>query len=75
LTIAIESKKIIEKMQDHEPNYSNEIATLSQDLEEKQTTKKSTEESFALELPKVKESCDRVFEVAKELDIKTIMCL
>jgi hypothetical protein len=48
LTIAIEGRKMIEKMQDREPNYVNEIATLSHTLEEEQTGKKSIEGTFAL---------------------------
>ncbi|KAE8820962.1 hypothetical protein D1007_00991 [Hordeum vulgare] len=62
MSIAIEGKKYIEeleahleehvatiwKMEGHERDYANEIAELSQALENEQTTKESLEESFAL---------------------------
>ncbi|KAE8786146.1 hypothetical protein D1007_40049 [Hordeum vulgare] len=38
----------IERMEGHERDYTNEIAELSQALENEQTTKESLEETFAL---------------------------
>ena len=84
MSIAIEGKKYIEeleahleehddtieKMEGHERDYANEIADLSQALEEEQTTKESLEETFALELSKVKESRDRALEVANDFKTK-----
>jgi hypothetical protein len=66
LAFAIESTKLIEKMEGHEREYANEIATLSEALEEQQTTNESLEETFTLELSKVKESRDRALEVAHD---------
>ncbi|KAE8783546.1 hypothetical protein D1007_42963 [Hordeum vulgare] len=54
----------IERMEGHERDYANEIAELSQALENEQTTKESLEETFALELSRVKEYHDRALEVA-----------
>jgi hypothetical protein len=77
LAIAIESNKIIEKhkdiifkMQDHACDYTDEIMDLKVALEEKQTTKESLEETFTLELSKVKKSHEGAFEVANALEIK-----
>ncbi|KAK1645953.1 hypothetical protein QYE76_063758 [Lolium multiflorum] len=70
LAFAIESTKTIEKMEEHEREYANEIATLSEALEEQQTTNESLEETFTLELSKVKESRDRALEVAHDFQIK-----
>jgi hypothetical protein len=78
MSIAIEGKKYIEeleshleehevtieKMEGHERDYANEIGDLSQALELEQTTMEYLEETFALELSKVKESHDRALEVA-----------
>ncbi|KAK1681645.1 hypothetical protein QYE76_042493 [Lolium multiflorum] len=70
LAFAIESTKIIEKKEEHEREYANEIATLSEALEEQQTTNESLEETFTLELSMVKESRDRALEVAHDFQIK-----
>ncbi|KAE8787872.1 hypothetical protein D1007_38196 [Hordeum vulgare] len=78
MSIAIEGKKYIEElepnlkeheaaieeMEGHERDYANEIMELSQALENEQTTKESLEETFALELSRLKESHDRALEVA-----------
>ncbi|KAE8778871.1 hypothetical protein D1007_48194 [Hordeum vulgare] len=78
MSIATEGKKYIEEleahleeheatieiMEGHERDYANEIAELSQALENEQTTKESLEETFALELSILKESHDRALEVA-----------
>ncbi|KAE8818707.1 hypothetical protein D1007_03525 [Hordeum vulgare] len=74
MSIAIEGKKYIEElethreeheatiatMEGHERDYANEIPELSQTLENEQTTKEYLEETFALELSRLKESHDRV---------------
>ena len=84
LTIAIESKKLIDehevslknyedtidKMQSREYKYADEIADLKEALEEEETTKESLEETFSLELSRVKGSHDRALEVANDLKIK-----
>ena len=77
LTIVIESKKLIKEHEDtifemegHAREYADEIADLKEALEEEQTTKESLEETFALELSKVKESHDRALEVANDLQVK-----
>ena len=84
MSIAIEGKKYIDelesrleehevtidKMEGHERDYANEIADLSQALELEQTTKESLEETFALELSRVKESHDRALEVANVFETK-----
>ena len=57
-------------MEGHERDYANEIADLSQALELEQTTKESLEETFALELSRVKESHDRALEVANVFETK-----
>ena len=86
MSIAIESKKYvdelescleehevtIDKMEGHECDYANEIADLSQALELEQTTKESLEETFALELSRVKESTDRALEVANVFETKNV---
>ncbi|KAE8778769.1 hypothetical protein D1007_48273 [Hordeum vulgare] len=73
MSITCEDKKYIEEleahleeheativtMEGHERDYADEIAELSQDLENEQTTKESLEETFALELSRLKESHDR----------------
>ncbi|KAE8790543.1 hypothetical protein D1007_35109 [Hordeum vulgare] len=77
MSIAIEGKKYnqeldahleeheatIDTMEGHERDYANEIAVLSQDLENEQTTKESLEETFSLELSRLNESHDRALEV------------
>ena len=65
-----EHEVIIEKMEAHGRDYANEIAELSQALEHEQTTKESLEETFALELSRVKESTDRALEVANVFETK-----
>ena len=84
MSIAIEGKKYIEeleshleenevtmeKMESHERDYANEIAELSQALEFEQTTKESLEETFVLELSKVKGYLDRTVEVANSIKTK-----
>ena len=49
-----ENEATIEKMESHEHDYANEIVDLFKALEVEQTTKESLEETFALELSKVK---------------------
>src|SRR3954471_13022751 len=84
MSIAIEGKKYIEeleshleenevtmeKMESHEHDYANEIVDLSQALEFEQTTKESLEETFVLELSKVKGSLDRTVELANSIKSK-----
>ena len=84
MSIAIEGKKYIDElesrleehevtidqMEGHERDYANEIADLSQALELEQTTKESLEETFALELSRVRESHDRALEVANDFETK-----
>src|ERR1041384_8602471 len=62
-----ENEATIEKMESHERDYANQIADLSQALECEETTKESLEETFALELSKVKESLDRTLKVANSI--------
>ncbi|KAK1618277.1 hypothetical protein QYE76_023794 [Lolium multiflorum] len=59
-------------MEDHEREYANEIATLSEALKEQQTTNKTLEENFALKLLMVKESRDRALEVAHDFRTKNV---
>jgi hypothetical protein len=73
LAFATESNKIIEdhentifKMQGHARDYADEIADLKEALEEEQTTKESLEETFTLELSKVKKSHEGSFEVEND---------
>ena len=47
-----------------ERNYADKIANLEEALEEEQTTKKSLEETFTLELSKINETHDRALQVA-----------
>ena len=84
MSIAIEGKKYIDEleshleehevtidqMEGHEHDYANEIADLSQALDLEQTIKESLEETFALELSRVKESHDRALEVANVFETK-----
>ncbi|KAE8811749.1 hypothetical protein D1007_11549 [Hordeum vulgare] len=78
LSITIEGKKYIEleahleehettieTMEGHEHDYANEITELSQALENEKTTKESLEETFALELSRLKESHDRALNKSK----------
>ncbi|KAE8791210.1 hypothetical protein D1007_34403 [Hordeum vulgare] len=53
-----EHEATIETMEGHERDYANEIAELSQALENEQTTKESLKETFALELSRLKGSHD-----------------
>ena len=57
-------------MEGHERDYTNEIADLSQALKLEQTTKESLEETFALELSRIKESHDRALEVENDFETK-----
>jgi hypothetical protein len=77
LDIATESNKIIEehentifKMQGHARDYADEIAELKEALEEEQTTKESLEETFTLELSKIKKYYDRTLVVANDFETK-----
>ncbi|KAE8785524.1 hypothetical protein D1007_40764 [Hordeum vulgare] len=65
-----EHEATIETMEGHERDYANEIAELSQALENEQTTKESLEETFALELSRLKGSHDRALEVANDFRTK-----
>ncbi|KAE8789773.1 hypothetical protein D1007_35985 [Hordeum vulgare] len=65
-----EHEATIENMDGHERDYANEIAKLSQTLENEQTTKESLEETFAIELSRLKESHDRALEVANDFRTK-----
>ncbi|KAE8821267.1 hypothetical protein D1007_00652 [Hordeum vulgare] len=65
-----EHEATIETMEGHERDYADEIAELSQALENEQTTKESLEETFALELSRLKESHDRALEVANDFRTK-----
>ncbi|KAE8800312.1 hypothetical protein D1007_24162 [Hordeum vulgare] len=64
-----EHEACIDTMEGHERDYANEIAELSQALENEKTTKESLEEIFAIELSRLKESHDRALEVA--IDFRT----
>ncbi|KAE8790133.1 hypothetical protein D1007_35650 [Hordeum vulgare] len=65
-----ELEATIETMEGHERNYANEIAELSQALENEQTTNESLEDTFALELSRLKESHVRSLEVANDFRTK-----
>ncbi|KAE8780460.1 hypothetical protein D1007_46383 [Hordeum vulgare] len=65
-----EHEATIETIEGHEHDYANEIAELSQALENEQTTKESLEETFALELSRLKESHDRSLDVANDFRTK-----
>ncbi|KAK1585200.1 hypothetical protein QYE76_017673 [Lolium multiflorum] len=69
---AIKSTKLIEKMEGHECEDANEIATLSEALKEQQTTNETLEENFALTILMVKESRDRALEVAHDFRTKNV---
>ncbi|KAE8782727.1 hypothetical protein D1007_43877 [Hordeum vulgare] len=62
-----EHEATIETMEGHERDYANEIVELYQTLENEQTTKESLEETFAIELSRLKESHDRALEENVEL--------
>jgi hypothetical protein len=75
LAIATDSNKIIGehdntifKMQGHTHDYANEIVDLKVALEEEQTTKESLEETFTLELSKIKKSYDSTLVVANDFE-------
>ena len=77
LVVSIESQKLIEmhentilKMGALEREYADEIGSLKDELEEEQTTKESLEETFSLELSRIKENHDRDLEVANDLKLK-----
>jgi hypothetical protein len=77
LAIATESNKIIEEhentifiMQGHALDYADEMADLKEALEEEQTIKESLEETFTLELSKIKKSYDRTLLVANDFETK-----
>src|SRR3954463_4708340 len=84
LAIAIGGKKYIEELEAHleenevtidimgsrEHDYAIDIAELSQALEVEQTTRESLEETFALELSRIKESHDRALEMANVIKTK-----
>jgi hypothetical protein len=77
LAIATESNKIIEehentifKMQGHARDYADEIADLKEALEEEQTTKESLEDTFILELSKIKKCYDGTLVVANKFETK-----
>ncbi|KAE8805063.1 hypothetical protein D1007_18907 [Hordeum vulgare] len=65
-----EHEATIETMEGHERDYTNEIADLSRALENEQTTKESLEETFDIELSRLKESHDRALEVANDFRTK-----
>jgi hypothetical protein len=62
----IESTKRIEKMEEHEREYANEIATLSKALKKQKATKETLEENFAIRILMERESRDSALEVAQE---------
>jgi hypothetical protein len=57
-------------MQGHAHDYMDEIADLKEALEEEQTTKESLEETFTLELSKIKKSYDITLVVANNFETK-----
>ncbi|KAE8766532.1 hypothetical protein D1007_62240 [Hordeum vulgare] len=65
-----EHEDTIETMEGHGRDYADEITELSQDLENEQNIKESLEETFALELSRLKESHDRALEVANDFRTK-----
>src|SRR4051812_26626105 len=65
-----EQENIIDEKFALEREYANEIAQLKDSLEEEQTTKESLEETFTLELSRVKEYHDRELAVANSYKIK-----
>jgi hypothetical protein len=77
LVVAIESKKIIDKLQSHDEEQEETIENLhslandfKRALLEEQTTDEALEEIFSLELSRVKETHDRALEVANDLKFK-----
>ena len=50
--------------------HANKIAELEEALEEEQTIKESLEETFSLELSKIKETHDGTLSMAKALKVK-----
>ncbi|KAE8793768.1 hypothetical protein D1007_31511 [Hordeum vulgare] len=65
-----EHEATIVTMEGHERDYANEIAELSQALENEQTTKESLEETFSPEFSRLNESHDRALEVANDFRTK-----
>jgi hypothetical protein len=57
-------------MQGHACDYTDEIVDLKEALEEEQTIKESLEETFTLELSKIKKSYDRTLVVANDFETK-----
>ena len=77
LNYAIEGNDLIEEQENIidekfalEREYANELAQVKDSLEEEQTTKESLEETFTLELSRVKEYHDRELAVANSFKIK-----
>jgi hypothetical protein len=58
------------KMGALEREYAYEIGSLKNELEEEQTTKESLEETFSIELSRIKENQDRDLEVTNDLKQK-----
>ncbi|KAE8799768.1 hypothetical protein D1007_24863 [Hordeum vulgare] len=63
-----EHEATFETMEGHGRDYAGEIVELSQALENEQTTKESLEETFSLELSRLKESHDSALELPDECD-------
>ena len=77
LNYAIEGNDLIEEQENIidekfalEREYANELAQVKDSLEEEQTTKESLEETFTLELSRVKEYHDRELVVANSFKFK-----
>src|SRR4051812_3957962 len=65
-----EQENLIDEQFARERKYANEIAQLNGSLEEEQNTKESLEETFTLELSRVKEYHDRELVVANSFKFK-----
>jgi hypothetical protein len=77
LVAAIESKKIVDELQSHDEEKEETIENLhslandfKKALLEEQATNETLEETFALELSKVKGNHDRALKVANDLKLK-----
>ena len=71
MSIAIDGKKYIEELESHLEEHEATIDKMEgHALELEQTTKESLEETFALELSRVRESRDRALEVANDFETK-----
>jgi hypothetical protein len=57
-------------MQGHARDYADKITELKESLEEEETTKESLEETFTLELSKIKKSYDRTLMLANDFETK-----